>query len=193
MMTLVRLFIAVDIEDPLLVSRLSELKRTLLATNAPLKPVEDENMHITLLFIGEVPEADVEPLKNEMTEALSWSSFTIRLKGLGAFPSPSRPRVVWVGVEQGSSELHELHKKATTAARRAGIGFKGESFHPHVTLARVKGSRNLSSLTRMIIEMGELELGEMRVTEVRLKKSTLTPRGPIYETLHRVPLRYGRP
>ncbi len=188
MIALVRLFIAIDIEDPLLVSKLSELKRTLLSTNAPLKPVEDENMHITLLFIGEVPEADVESLKNEMDETLAQSAFTIRLKGLGAFPSPSRPRVVWVGVEQGSIELHELHKRATTAARRAGIGFKSESFHPHVTLARVKGARNLSSLTRIIIDMGELELGEMKVTEVRLKKSTLTPRGPIYETLHRVPL-----
>lgn len=185
---MVRVFIAVDIEEPLLISRLSKLKRTIASTNAPLKLVEDENMHITLLFLGEVGESDVEALRAVMDETIIMPRFKIQLRGVGAFPTPSRPRVVWVGVGQGSEHLESLHRMVVTAARRAGLSFRLESFHPHITLARVKGSRNIASLTRVIGQLRDMEVGEALVGEVRLKQSTLTPRGPVYRTLHRVRL-----
>ena len=180
-----RVFIAVDIDDPMLVSRLERLIDSLRATGVPMKPVEPENLHITLRFIGEVPEGLVEEIKREVIGRLEFDPFDLELKGLGAFPGPYRPRVVWVGVGEGSEGLRRLHDLVEEGLRRLGVPPErgAKEYVPHLTLARIKGSRNIQALTKLILEHGDYPVGRMRVTSVRLKKSTLTRRGPIYETL----------
>jgi len=180
-----RVFIAVDIDEPTLVSRLARLIDALTATGVPMKPVEPENLHITLRFIGEIPEGLVEEVKREVVERLEFSGFDLELRGLGAFPGPYRPRVVWVGVSEGSRELRVIHDLIEGSLRRLGVPPErgaGE-FVPHLTLARIKGSRNIQALTKLILDYQDYVVGRMRVGSVRLKKSTLTRRGPIYETL----------
>jgi len=183
-----RVFIAVDIEDPLLLSRLERMKEALVATGVPMKPVETHNLHITLRFIGEVDRGSVEEIKDRVLSAIVARPFEVELRGLGAFPGPYRPRVVWVGVSRGAEQLTRIHDEIERGLR--GLGFRPdrERFVPHITLARVKGSRNLSALTRVINEYSDYGFGTMRVGSVRLKKSTLTRRGPIYETLWEVKL-----
>ncbi len=181
-----RIFIAVDVEDPLLLSRLERVKDALVATGAPMKPVETGNLHITLRFIGEVPRGLAEDIARTVLEKLEFREFEVELKGLGAFPSPARPRVVWVGVGEGSEELARLHREIEEGLRRLGIPPEREEFVPHVTLARLKGSRNIHAVARLIQEYEDYVFGRMKVQAVRLKKSTLTPRGPIYETLWEV-------
>jgi len=185
---MVRIFIAIDLEDPLLLSRIVRMRDAVVATGVPMKPVETENLHITLRFIGEVPLGTVDAVKDVLS-TLSFDEFRIVLHGLGAFPSPARPRVVWVGVSEGWEELRRIRDTIEKGLRSIGIPGERQDFHPHITLARIKGSRGISKLVRLLEEYSDYDFGETVVRSVRLKKSTLTRRGPIYETLMEVKAR----
>lgn len=176
----IRCFVAVDVEEPAIVARITRLQSDLSSTGSRLKLVEPENLHFTLRFIGEVPASLVERAAAEL-EGLQHARFTVRLRGVGAFPNLTRPHVIWIGVSDGSGEMQALAEKVDAALRRAGLSLSREEFVPHLTIARVKSaSRGLQEALRTI---QDADFGEMPVTCVRLKKSTLTPRGPIYETL----------
>ncbi|RLG42822.1 MAG: RNA 2',3'-cyclic phosphodiesterase, partial [Thermoproteota archaeon] len=112
-----------------------------------------------------------------------------RLFGVGAFPSMSRPRVIWVGVEEGREELVRLMRWVDSRLRRLGFPREDREPHPHLTIARVKWLRDRESLKRVLSSLLSTDFGEIEVREIRLKKSTLTPKGPIYETLASIPLR----
>jgi len=182
-----RVFIAIDVDDPLLVSVIDRVRDMIVATGVPMKPVESQNYHITLRFIGEVPLGVIEEIKRVALSTLEFSEFKLTLRGLGAFPDTARPRVVWVGVSDGLEELKAMREHIERALRRIGIPPEREKeFKPHLTLARIKGSRNIHALARILAEYEDYEFGSMRVRSVRLKKSTLTRSGPIYETLWEV-------
>jgi len=181
-----RVFIAVDIDDPLLVSRISGVIDALTSLGVPLKPVEPGNLHITIRFIGEVPRDVVNEIIDRVLSKVKFKEFDLRLRGIGAFPSTLRPRVVWIGVENGYSELKALRDQVESGLRGLGLRPERQEFKPHLTLARVKGARNISSLIRFMEGYRDYEFGVMKVRVVRLKKSTLTRSGPIYETLWEV-------
>lgn len=178
-----RLFVAVDIEDPLVVSRIALVKETLASTRVPMKPVENHNLHVTIRFIGEVSEALTTTIMERVMRNLEFERFEIELKGLGAFPSEARPRVVWIGVSRGHDELKKIRDSIEKGLRSIGIPPERGEFKPHLTIARIKGARNTSSLVKLIEEYSDYEFGSIVVESVRLKKSTLTRQGPIYETL----------
>ena len=182
MSEVLRIFVAVDVEEPALVSRIERVKESIAGTQVPMKLVEPYNLHITLRFIGEVRRGVAEEISRSLRD-LKFKPFTITLKGLGAFPNTLNPRVVWIGVGEGRERLAGLRDEVERILRRLGIPPEREEFVPHLTLARVKGSRNIGSLARLLEEMSDYELGSMVVDRVRLKKSTLTRQGPIYETL----------
>ncbi|MEM1927198.1 MAG: RNA 2',3'-cyclic phosphodiesterase [Acidilobaceae archaeon] len=184
-MDYLRVFVAIDVEDPLLVSRLERLKESILSTGVPMKPVEPYNYHITIRFIGETPRRVVDEIVKQL-KTLSFKPFRATLRGLGAFPSISSPRVVWVGVSEGERELRELRDSVDSLLRRLGIPAEREEFKAHVTLARIKGSRNMSSLVKLLADLSDYEIGSMEVRSLRLKKSMLTREGPIYETIAEV-------
>ncbi len=183
-----RIFIAVDIGDPRLISVIARMRDTIVGTGVPMKPVEEQNFHITLRFIGEVPESTVEEVK-EILSRIEFPKFRVVLKGLGAFPSPSRPRVVWIGVSEGFEELKRIRDEIEAGLRKIGIKPERQEFHPHVTLARIKGSRGIARLSKLIEEYSDYEFGSFTVESVKLKKSTLTRHGPIYEDLMEVKAR----
>ncbi|UXD21826.1 hypothetical protein IPA_08570 [Ignicoccus pacificus DSM 13166] len=183
----VRAFIAVDIEGEL-AGKLGRLAESLKQTGADVKIVEVENFHITLRFLGNIPVDMIDEIEKVMQKAAqSGRRHKIRLKGVGAFPSPYRPRVIWVGVE-GDEVLAEMARILERELRKMGFRPETKGFTAHVTLARVKGPRGRERLTEWIESMKDIDLGEFEVTNIRLKKSTLTPRGPIYETLREVKL-----
>ena len=183
---MLRVFIAVDIEDPLVVSRIERIKESLVAIGTPMKPVEPHNLHITLRFIGEMPPSRVEEIKRGVMAKLNFRRFQIKLQGLGAFPNPGSPRVIWIGVSEGAEELGRLRKIIDSELRSLGIAPDRHEFKPHLTLARVKGRRRIEALSKMIIEYSDYEFGSLIVDSIRLKRSTLTRQGPIYETLWEV-------
>ncbi|ABM80255.1 RNA 2',3'-cyclic phosphodiesterase [Hyperthermus butylicus] len=183
----IRAFIAVDIEDPSIVAKLVQIRDSFVATGAPMKPVEDQNLHITLRFLGNIPLSLVDEIEKIIRDAKP-RRVVIRIRGVGAFPSPARPRVVWVGVEEGegAKELERLYREIERGLRRLGFKPEREEFVPHVTLARLKGSRNIDRVVKLLNELADIEVGEIVLESVRLKQSILTPRGPIYKTLREV-------
>ncbi|ADL19530.1 2'-5' RNA ligase [Acidilobus saccharovorans 345-15] len=178
-----RAFIAVDIDRPELVSKLKELEQELESTRVRMKLVEPENFHITLRFLGEIPDSAVSDIRSGVLPKLRFKPFTLKLSGVGAFPSPNLARVIWVGIVQGFDELKSIRDQLDKLLKDTGIKYEsGEEFTPHITIARLK-ERSNPEVAKFVLEHSSYEVGEMVVNAVRLKKSILTPRGPIYETI----------
>lgn len=182
----VRMFIAVDIEDPVVISRLVKIRDAFIATGAPMKPVEDHNMHITLRFLGNTPLSLLDELEKIIREAQP-RKVRLHLQGVGAFPTLARPRVIWVGVREGAEELERIYKAIERGVRRLGFKPEREEFVAHVTLARLKGSRNIDRVVKLLSELQDTEVGYITLESVRIKQSILTRSGPIYKTLREIP------
>ena len=181
----IRAFISVDIDDPVVLREIIKLRDLVVSTGVPMKPVEDENIHLTLRFLGNIPETLVDEIYNLM-KSIKFNEFTIRIKGLGCFPRITRPRVIWVGVSEGAEELKRIRDELERGLRRLGFRPEKEEFVPHITIARVKGTRNLPTLIKILDEYRDYDIGSMRVKSIKLKQSILTPKGPIYRTLREV-------
>lgn len=187
---MLRLFIAVEIEDANVFRKVIDIRDRVAACSSEvdLKSVEDENLHITLRFIGEVADTLVNDVISAMNVAKDFKKFTIRLGGLGAFPSQSRPRVIWIGVTEGTTQLRALRERINVGLRKLGISEEREVFTPHLTLARIKAFRSSRCLANLFMELGNLDVGITPVTSIKLKKSVLTPKGPIYTDIFEVKL-----
>jgi 2'-5' RNA ligase len=185
-----RVFTAVEIESGEVLSKILKFKSKVASCSQGrgLKPVEDENIHITLRFIGEVPEDSIPAITACVERAESFSPFNIEVRGVGAFPTPSRPKVIWVGVSAGSERLKALRDEMEGCLRPLAKPDRKE-FTPHITVARVKGRINLPCLKDLLESYADFIFGQSPVTEVKLKKSILRPQGPIYTDVLRVPLK----
>lgn len=149
-----------------------------------VKTVEEENLHITLKFMGEVPEHRVKNVINTLLN-IKYDPIYVEIAGVGAFPSRSFPRVVWAGVRRGSEEIRRLAETVERALTPLGIRRETRPFHPHVTLARVK--QPCGAVHRFLEENKESSFGSFTVHYFVLFQSTLTPSGPIYTELARFP------
>jgi len=181
----IRSFISVDLDEPGIRERIASTQRSLLETGAQLKLVNTEIMHLTLRFLGEIPQPTVEEVKKAI-DAVRFSAFEIELSGLGAFPNLRRLNVVWVGIKRGHEQLAEIFQQLEPKLRTIGLPADNKGFSPHLTIARVRTGANMEALANYVSTMGEQEFGKMLVQSVRLKRSTLTPRGPIYSTMHEI-------
>jgi len=179
-----RTFVALELKDRDLKRKIEELQNALLATGAQLKAVETENLHITLKFIGDLPEASVEPVV-ESLRTIRIPSFSAHFKGLGVFPSRTRINVVWLGVAEGGETIRDL--SSIVDQKLASYG-KPVDFQAHLTIMRVKGGRNVVELSEAVRKLGEEEGGPVEFREFQLKKSVLTPSGPLYSDLAVFPL-----
>lgn len=185
---MVRLFIAVEVEDHNTLRKIIEVKNRVssCSSDLDLKVVEDENLHITLRFIGEVSEGIVNDVVKVLGCVSGLKKFSIRFRGLGAFPSIGRPRVIWLGVSEGAAQLKEVRDCIERGLRRLGFQAEREEFSPHLTLARVKEFKPSMCLSELFSELSDVDLGTSPITRVKLKKSVLTPRGPIYSDIFEV-------
>lgn len=168
-----RCFLAVDVEESLK-GKIAELQQELKGFHAKL--AEKKNMHFTLRFLGEIDEKtkdEVSRRANKLAE--SFRTFEAEIKGMGAFPSPDYIRVVWLG----SKDVFGLQKAADDML--ADMFGKERSIMPHLTIARIRSTRNKESLKAVIERNSETRIGSMKVAEMKLKKSVLTRNGPVYE------------
>jgi len=153
--------------------------------------MQPKNIHLTIKFLGDVSESNLEMLSKMLrSEASQHAPFEISVGNLGAFPSVSRPRVIWVGVE-APPELSALQSGVENETARLGYARERREFSPHLTLGRV--SRNAdSSDARQIREVLSNStvgfLGAARVKEVHLYRSDLKPGGAVYTRLYAAPL-----
>ncbi|MCU0859939.1 MAG: RNA 2',3'-cyclic phosphodiesterase [Thermoplasmata archaeon] len=180
-----RAFISADIvPGEQLVGLLRELQRT----GAGLKVVRPELMHITLKFLGDTDEALVDEIVASMEEATrSIAPFRLTLKGMGAFPSMSNIRVVWVGMEGGQA-LQQVAPRLDELLSTKGFVRDTKGFKPHLTVARTKDGGGTTRVQEIVRQNAATVFGEHAIDRVILKKSVLGPRGPTYSVVREVAL-----
>lgn len=177
-----RIFISVDVEDPKIRDKLEKIGNQLKATGARIKLVEKKNLHATLKFLGEVDDKELEEIYEAVQRGVKgFKKFEIELIGIGGFPTITNPRVVWIGVGKGAAELSKLASSISRELEKSGYRGDSKPFKPHITIARVKGYGG--RLYQVIKNHTSEFFGSMIVDEVRVKRSKLTPQGPIYSTL----------
>ncbi len=165
--------------------KIGEFQKALAQTGADLKLVGLENIHITLRFLGDAPRALVEQLKVELNK-IEFSPFKVVFNSVGVFPDQNRINVVWVGIDEGNVGLVDLSGKINRVLARFNIPPDRRGFSPHLTVARVRTSRNREALLKTVKAFVDSEFSFFEVNSFSLKQSTLTPAGPVYRDLQRV-------
>ena len=188
MSSLLRTFIAVEIEDREVLSKIIKIKNLLASLSGDsIKPVEDENIHLTLRFLGEIDPSTVEIVKKILGEARSFQRFHMHVRGIGGFPNISRPRVIWVGVERGREDLLRIRRFIDERLSGLRVHVDQHEFEPHITIARVR-DKLPQRASQILIDYANEDFGLSPVTKIVLKKSVLTPRGPVYSDLYSIDL-----
>lgn len=178
---MIRSFIAVELGSQVLGS-IAKFQRKLVDTGSDLKLVELENIHITLRFLGETPLRLNDKIGEEI-KTIKFEPFEVSIRETGVFPDLRRINVVWVGIEKGNLELVNIHSQVESKLKKLGIRPDDRGFSPHITVARVRSAINKDKLAEAILGAHNEEFGTFKVESVKLKKSILTPRGPVYSTL----------
>ena len=179
----VRAFIAVDVSNKNGIENLQqELLQSTKWSPREVKPVEKQNFHFTLIFLSTVDLDTIDKIKAKLLE-LQFKSIKVTYSGLGVFPSSDFARVIWIGVdEKGGKDLVSLAE--LVISKMAEIGFKSKPFTPHLTIFRIK-SKNLK-LNTIISKYNHKIFGSDVISKIHLKKSHLTPAGPVYHDIFTV-------
>jgi 2'-5' RNA ligase len=187
-----RLFVALDPPDPVrrrLAALQAELRRASGRAADEVRWVAPENVHLTVQFLGAVPEERVAGIEAALRAAAADARpLALEVKGAGGFPNARRPRVLWAGL---AGDLAPLAALAADVGRRlAPLGFPPEErpFSPHLTLGRAREGRGAPGLAGALAHAAQAEGAPWRATELLLFESHLSPKGPRYEVLARLPL-----
>src|SRR5215468_7238987 len=174
-----RLFLAVDLPD--------QVRHELAVVQNALKPLTDsarwvstDSIHITLKFLGEVPEKVLDDIDTALA-GLSWKPFTVTVHGVGFFPGNRSPRVFWAGME--APTMQDLAEELDSRMERLGFDKEKRAFRPHITLARARDTRIDSALVTGASQYEEHAFGSFTADRVFLFKSNLKPSGSVYEKL----------
>lgn len=178
-------FIAIDIPTN---KKLLEMENEIKNIQADLKLVEPENIHVTLKFLGDTDEEKIEEIQEIIKNSVKdIKAFSVKLKGSGVFPNKNYMKVIWVGLEN-AEKLKEIAEKIDKKLEPLGFKTEKRGFSAHLTLARVKSSKNKEKLLKIIEKYQDIEFATIDVKSIKLKKSDLTPKGPIYKTLKEINL-----
>ncbi len=154
-----------------------------LVPDASASWTREDNMHLTIKFIGEVSADAVEKLSSAAASAVSGiSSFDIIVGGAGAFPKKGPPRVLWIGIEDPSGKLQELHKKLDEECTIRGFQKENRGFQPHFTIGRLRKPHHARTLAAAHEELG-FEPQDVNVSELLLMRSELSSKGSKYTIL----------
>lgn len=177
---MVRAFVAIDLPDAIR-DRIRVAQKALLQSDAKVTPVDPKIVHITLNFLGEVEPPRIRRV-SEVLGGVTGTPFTLTVRGIQGNPS-GRPRVIWCEIEDGGG-CAGLHQRIEELLAPLGFPRESRRYVPHATVARVR--RFDPSLLAAISPLSSMEFGSCRVDGISLKKSTLTPKGPIYEDIMEV-------
>jgi len=188
----VRLFIAMDFSSQIILEVTNfqaQLHREL--SNVPIRWVAPETMHLTLQFLGEVPQSQIPAIQEAISaSAAGFSSIPVHIASVGGFPSFKKPQVLWLGIS-ADKKLKKLASQLQSALQP--LGFKPEKeYIPHLTLGRMIRTANgeqQKMVSAVLARWQSVEIGQDRMREVILYQSDLTQKGPIYTSLFRFPLK----
>lgn len=172
-----RTFVAVEISNQQVLDSIKKLQSSL---KIEAKPVDTQNMHFTLMFLGEVSEEMAQKVGAQL-KTIEFAPFDMSFEGVGAFPKPKFPRIVWVGLDsEGGSKITLLAR--TVEEKLAPLGFSSDKpFKPHATIFRIKN--RVGDISDELAKYSTAKLGVQKVSELKFKKSVLTPSGPVYSDL----------
>ncbi|MGH7311484.1 MAG: RNA 2',3'-cyclic phosphodiesterase [Candidatus Rokuibacteriota bacterium] len=146
--------------------------------------VVPENLHLTLKFLGSVEPLRLEQVADALqATAAAAAPFALAVRGLGAFPSPARPRVIWAGIHTGGATMAALASRVDDALGPLDVPREERPFSAHVTLGRVREPRRDPALAEALAGGAEKDFGHFRVERMTLMRSDLSPRGARYATL----------
>ena len=167
--------------------RLAAVREAGILGEGPVRWVRPEALHLTLKFLGEIAPAEVMLVTEAMKDASrTLDPFYLELQGLGFFPDIRKPRVFWAGIQDREGGMARLHARLEEALGRRGFPMDTRPFHPHLTLARIKGRMNRSA---RLEAHEDTVFGSQTVRELVLFKSDLRPQGPLYTPLSTVGLK----
>jgi len=191
-MSLVRVFIAIELSEPVcdaIQKQTARLRQTL--GNELIRWVPTQNMHLTLKFLGDTTTSHLEFLKQMLArEANSHPQFNLQLGGLGAFPNSKRPRLLWIGIH-APADLVSLQKSIESGTSRLGYEQEERAFSPHLSIGRVRQNIGPPEQQKIRTALDTIQLGNIgtaRVDSVHLYRSDLQPSGSIYTKLFSAPL-----
>lgn len=182
----IRAFIAVQLGQELERALLQVARRLdhVLGRRLRVKWVRSGQIHVTLQFLGDVDTGILPKLADGLRGAFrDLKPFSVRIGGLGAFPSPVRPRVIWAGSKEGGDLLRTLNRLTLAVTEPLGFPREERPFSPHVTLGRVKEGGRLPDITAELRAESGGDVGECQIDRVHLVRSELRPDGPVYTTV----------
>ena len=178
---------AVPIVPALRDAALSMMRRVLRAEAGALRWVERDALHVTLRFLGEITEPEVEfTIEAARVAAAASTAFSITLAGGGAFPSLRRPRTVWVGVAEGAERLVALSQALDAALAERRFRRDARDFHAHVTVARMRSegtTPDLSGFAERLKRPAAPVIGSQQVGAISVMESALLPSGAVYREI----------
>jgi len=187
-MSTIRSFIAIPLNAEIL-SRIEKTQKELRTLPADVKWVNPTSIHLTLKFLGNVEEGNVEDIargiQNMVKGVKPWSAV---VRNMGAFPSLKNPRVVWIGIEDQGGQLVRLQNQIEQQMSKLGFEEEKRAFSPHLTLGRVRSPKGKHELVNYLLDERERVFGEINVDRVILFKSELRPSGAVYMPLRELSL-----
>lgn len=187
----IRTFLAAEVPDNLkkgLADLITRLKTGIQFTGAHPKWVDPTNIHLTLKFFGDTTDVQRKAIVESVrTTAKKHPKHTVRIEGVGIFPNPKQPRVIWAGVKK-ALPIAALQADIDEAMEDLGWTPEDREFRPHITLARIKSLRRTHALIDVVRGHSQFKVGEWPIGEIVLIQSTLRPEGPIYTPLERFEL-----
>lgn len=172
-----RTFVAVEITSNEIINSISKFQSEI---NIKAKPVESQNLHFTLQFLGEIPQEIIEKVMISLN-SVKFSRFTVNFKSVGVFPSLKFPRVVWIGTdENGGNSLMKLAKQVENVLTPLGFSVD-KPFKPHITVFRIKNK--IEDISRELDKFKSVNFGIQEIAVFKLKQSILSSRGPVYSDL----------
>lgn len=181
----VRVFIAIEITKKTQ-DELANLAGLYKDPHDKVTWVAPNNIHLTLKFLGNVPEKDIDRIKDVLSDlSKRYSRFEAEVKGLGVFPSEKSPRVVWAGVDKGRENIKSICGDLEEKLAQIGFPKEERGFTPHFTLGRVKYIKDTKKFAEKISTHKSDFIDKIDIKDISLIKSKLTPEGSVYEALYR--------
>ena len=192
-MSILRAFIAIEIPESIQTAIQKETVSLRSAADSSLvRWIPPANIHLTLKFLGDVSTTNLQFIKQMLTQECAQNfSFDLEIGKLGSFPTPKRPRVLWVGV-RAPAEFDKLQQTIESAAARLGYAPETGEFSPHLTIGRVRQNLTDSGMQKVRTALSSNHvgmLGTVKVSAVHLYKSDLQSTGSVYTKLSSAPLK----
>jgi len=185
---LLRSFISLDLPEEF-TDEIERVQHELSASGADLNLVDPEKVHITLKFLGEINENQVDEVYRGVKDGVEdIGVFKASIEELGVFPDMGYIKVIWLGVGKGSDNVCRVHQGVERNLVDLGFEEEEHEFVPHATLARVKSGKNKERLVEALKKNEGVYVGETTFDTVKIKKSELKPEGPEYTDLREVKL-----